>query len=170
MDGMEAVKKIRAREEWSHIPIVALTASSSEFEGKKMEAKGFNTYLRKPASMQQIEKTLRDFLPLGPVAGKENIPAALSEGALKNFHALMKELEEKVMPLQRELLGIRPRQKVRTMAQLLLDIGKNRDAAEVIRYGKRLMTANMNFQLEKEKDLIDNFIQWMEQLKERYNK
>ena len=170
MDGLEAVKKIRAREEWSHIPIVALTASSSEFEGKKLEVKGFNTYLRKPASMQQIEKTLRDFLPFGPVAGKENIPAALSEGVLKNFHALMKELEEKVMPLQRELLGIRPRQKVRTMAQLLLDIGKNRDAAEVIRYGKRLMTANMNFQLEKEKDLIDNFTLWMEQLKERYNK
>jgi len=28
------------------------------------------------------------------------------------------------------------------------------------------MTATMNFQLEKEKELIDNFTLWMEQLKE----
>ena len=164
MDGMETTKKIRAHEEWSHIPIVALTASSSEFEGKKLERKGFNAYLRKPASLTQIENALRDFLKYSPVV-QESETTVLSEGTLKNFNTLVEELEKKVMPLQKELLGIKPRQKVRAMAQALLDIGQALYSVEVKRYGERLMTANANFQLVKEKELIEQFPQWLEQLK-----
>jgi len=165
MDGIETVKKIRAHAEWSHIPIVALTASSSKFEGKKLEQKRFNAYLRKPASMAQIEKVLRDFLRFGPAAQERETTVALSEGTLKNFNVLVEELEKKVMPLQKELLGIKPRQKVRTMAQTLLDIGYILYSVEVKRYGERLMTANVNLQLVKEKELIEQFPQWLEQLK-----
>ncbi len=165
MDGIETVKKIRAHEEWSHIPIVALTASSSEFEGEKLERKGFNAYLRKPASMAQLEKALHDFLRYGPVAQERKTTVALSEGTLRNFNILVEELEKKVIPLQRELLGIKPRQKVHTMAQTLLDIGRILYSVEVKRYGERLMTANVNLQLVKEKELIEQFPQWLEQLK-----
>ena len=165
MNGIETVKKIRAHEEWSHIPIVALTASSGEFEGEKLKQKGFNAYVRKPASMAQLEKALRDFLRFGPVAQERKTTVALSEGTLKNFNVLVEELEKKVMPLQKELLGIKPRQKVRAMAQTLLDIGQLLYSVEVKRYGERLMTANVNLQLVKEKELIEQFPQWLEQLK-----
>ncbi|NOX84681.1 MAG: response regulator, partial [Chlorobi bacterium] len=165
MDGIETAKKIRAHAEWSHIPIVALTASSSKFEGKKLEQKRFNTYLRKPASMAQIEKVLRNFLRFGPVVQDRKTMVALSEGTLKNFNDIVEELEKKVMPLQKELLGIKPRQKVRAMAQALLDIGKILYSAEIKRYGERLMTANANLQLVKEKELIEQFPQWLDQLK-----
>jgi PAS domain S-box-containing protein len=165
MDGIETVKKIRAHEEWSHIPVVALTASSSEFEGEKLEQKGFNAYLRKPASMAQLEKALRDFLRFGPAAQEKETTVILSEGTLKNFNILVEELEKKVMPLQKELLGIKPRQKVRAMAQTLLDIGQILYSEEVKRYGERLMTANANLQLVKEKELIEQFPQWFDQLK-----
>ncbi len=164
MDGIETVEKIRSHAEWSHIPIVALTASSSEFEGKKLEKRKFNAYLRKPASLEQIEKALRDFLRYGPAQDRE-ATIALSEGTLKNINDIVKELEEKVMPLQRELLGIKPRQKVRAMAQALLDIGKIFYSAEVRHYGERMMSANTNLQLVKEKDLIEQFPQWLGQLK-----
>lgn len=165
MDGMEATKKIRAHEEWSHIPIVALTASSSEFDGKKLKQKGFNAYLRKPASIAQLEKALCDFLRFSRVAKESETTDALSEGTLKNFNILLEELEKKVMPLQKELLGIKPRQKVRVMAQALLDIGQTLYSVEVKHYGERLMTANANFQLVKEKELIEQFPHWLEQLK-----
>ncbi len=164
MDGIETVERIRTHAEWSHIPIVALTASSGEFGSKKLKHKKFNAYLRKPASMEQIEKTLRDFLRFGPAQERE-ATVALSEGTLKNINDIVKELEEKVMPLQRELLGIKPRQKVRAMAQALQDIGEIFNSAEVKRYGERLMSANTNLQLVKEKNLIEQFPQWVDQLK-----
>jgi len=67
--------------------------------------------------------------------------------------------------LQKELSGIKPRHKVRAMAQALLDIGETLNSTEVKRYGERLMSANTNFQLVKEKDLIELFPQWLDQLK-----
>ena len=165
MDGITAVKKIRENEEWSHLPVIALTASSSENEGRKLKDKGFNAYLRKPASPQQIEKTLKEFLPYSTKTEKKSAP--LTTKTKENIEAIYNTLQEKVIPLQKELLGIKPRRQVHNLAMVIINIGKSLYSEEVKNYGEKLLSANTNFQITKEKELIDNLPFWIEQLKER---
>ncbi len=165
MDGITAVKKIRENEEWSHLPVVALTASSSEYEGRKLKDKGFTAYLRKPASPKQIEKTLQEFLPFSTKAEEKSAP--LTAKTKENIEAIYNTLQEKVIPLQKELLGIKPRRQVNELARVIINTGKSLSSEEVKRYGEKLLSANTNFQITKEKELIDNLPFWIEQLKKR---
>jgi len=73
MDGIEAAGEIRKWEseagkgnevsEGNHIPIIALTANiNSDAEGK-FTAAGFNGFLSKPVAKQDLEATLKKWLP-----------------------------------------------------------------------------------------------------------
>jgi CheY-like chemotaxis protein/HPt (histidine-containing phosphotransfer) domain-containing protein len=70
MDGFEATAAIRLREagkgEEPRLPIIALTAGAIDGDRDKCLAAGMDDYLSKPFSMDQLEQTLRRWLPEGP--------------------------------------------------------------------------------------------------------
>lgn len=59
MDGLEATKKIRSDERFATIPIIALTAHSTEKDREKCLAAGMNDYLSKPLRTDQLVSVLR---------------------------------------------------------------------------------------------------------------
>ncbi len=169
MDGILATEHIREHPDWKQIPVVALTASSTEFEEKKFARKGFNGYLRKPATINEIISVLRQFLPYDTLAPKPERVTTLSEGTRKHFSEIEKRLLSEIMPLQQKLLGLRPRQEVKKLALMLIDVGKEYRSEELLRYGEKLQMVNKNFLLEKEKHLIENLPNFIHQLKMSYN-
>lgn len=48
MDGYEATRRIRADARWSHLPIVAVTASAATYERARCMAVGMNDVMIKP--------------------------------------------------------------------------------------------------------------------------
>lgn len=62
LNGFEAIKKIRELN--TSIPIIALTASTSEEDIKKAMAAGANNYLNKPVSSAQLFQVLSKYLSL----------------------------------------------------------------------------------------------------------
>lgn len=56
MDGMEAIKRIRAREKGTgeHIPVIALTAHAMEKDRVEVQSKGFDGYISKPLKIFEL--------------------------------------------------------------------------------------------------------------------
>ncbi len=65
MDGREVLQIIAQHEEWSKIPIVALTTSPNEEDESLCLQRGVKRYLQKPVSFQEIVdimNSLREFV------------------------------------------------------------------------------------------------------------
>ncbi len=170
MNGIAAVKAIRNHEGWSHIPVIALSASSADFDSAQRVKKDFNGYLWKPASQAEILKTLAKYLKFDIKSKRSNDDIKiLSPETVRNFSVIMESVENQILPLQRSLLGIRPRKEVENLAKLLMAIGKKYKSEEVLRYGKKLLNANKYFLLEKEKKLIENLPDFVKHLKDMHN-
>jgi two-component system, cell cycle response regulator DivK len=62
MDGIAALKQLRANPQTKNIPVIAITASAMNYTRKTMLAEGFDGYQSKPISVQdflgEIERVL----------------------------------------------------------------------------------------------------------------
>jgi two-component system, cell cycle response regulator DivK len=62
MDGITALKQLRANPQTKNIPVIAITASAMNYTRKTMLAEGFDGYQSKPISVQdflgEIERVL----------------------------------------------------------------------------------------------------------------
>ena len=67
MDGLEATRRIRAKEKDSRTPIIAMTANAMESDRKRCLAAGMDEYLSKPIKSQELQQMLQHFSsPCGP--------------------------------------------------------------------------------------------------------
>ncbi len=62
LDGIQALRAMRAHEQLVHIPVVALTASAMKGNREEILAHGFDRYLAKPIDAQEFLKTIRELL------------------------------------------------------------------------------------------------------------
>ena len=58
MDGITALRRLRADPETAAIPVVAVTASVTPSEREKVAAAGFNAYLSKPIDVVSFNETV----------------------------------------------------------------------------------------------------------------
>ena len=59
MDGFETIRRIRAREQWLNLPIIAVTAKAMKADLEKCLEAGANDYCPKPIDMEQLVSQLQ---------------------------------------------------------------------------------------------------------------
>ncbi len=64
LDGIEAMRRIRANPVTSAIPVIALTASADDEEARRLVAAGFSAVLAKPISRASLQDCLAVWLPV----------------------------------------------------------------------------------------------------------
>ncbi|WP_405054956.1 HAMP domain-containing protein [Vulcanimicrobium alpinum] len=62
MDGYETIRRIRAREEWQTLPIIALTAKAMKGDREQCLAAGASEYISKPVDIEQLVALIRVWL------------------------------------------------------------------------------------------------------------
>ena len=93
MDGYEATRKIRSREDGAHIPIIALTADAVTDARAKSLAAGMNDYVTKPINADELDAVLERWTSIPrqqPVEELDPSPSAepLDHTALGNLRKL----------------------------------------------------------------------------------
>lgn len=62
IDGLEAIRQIRADEQIAHMPIIALTALAMPGDRERCLAAGANSYLAKPVRLKELLGVIQQLL------------------------------------------------------------------------------------------------------------
>jgi len=102
MDGFEVCKKIRAAKEFENIPIIFLTARSSEVDEIKGLELGASDYVRKPVSIKTLIARIKSNLRKSEIPSIiRSEPARLRIGPLfidKDKYIVVIDGEERIFP------------------------------------------------------------------------
>jgi PAS domain S-box-containing protein len=157
MDGVEAFKIIKSNPETSHIPIVALTASVFKRDESDTKENSFDDFVKKPATLQDVIEVMSRFIPFSIRNKKATVKNYFSSLSPFINPKLYSQLELDVLPILAELQKIRPKKKVLQLADIILKLGEEFNDKPFILYAQDLRKANINFNVEREKELIVKF-------------
>jgi two-component system cell cycle response regulator DivK len=62
LDGYEVAKRLKSREDFQEIPIIAFTAHAMKGDREKMIMAGFEGYISKPMNIRDLPEQVRSFL------------------------------------------------------------------------------------------------------------
>jgi CheY-like chemotaxis protein len=62
LDGLEAIRRLRANSSFDSTPIIALTALAMSGDRERCLDAGANEYMSKPVSLKMLIKTINDLL------------------------------------------------------------------------------------------------------------
>ncbi|MFH1050049.1 MAG: ATP-binding protein [bacterium] len=102
MDGYEATKRLREKEEFKDTPIIAVTASAMKSDEKKIKDYGFQDYIRKPVRKGMLYKKLMGYLEYEVSIKKTEDRSQKSEGKIEMTAEAIERLPELLPKLEGE--------------------------------------------------------------------
>ena len=165
LNGYDTIQLMKADAALKHIPVIALSASTTKTEQELIDQYGFERYLKKPVSRIELYQILNKYLEheLIREAEKEVSSApALSPKTQSLLPEVLQELEENLMPLWQELQKTQPVDEVKRFGQAMKKIGDlyslhvcSKFGEDLIDYTDRFDISNMLTTLNQFPDLVE---------------
>jgi len=162
MDGYEATQLLKKNPETQHIPIVALTASITPREEKKIKSCQFDNYLSKPIDIEELFTVLSHYLKYTESNGEDSKDVEIQEESLESIDdrpltfeefeklpELIQILESEFLAKSEELAVLLDIDEVENFARKVFDLGKSYNVNFLKSYGKELLEFSDDFEIDR---------------------
>ncbi|MCK5684761.1 response regulator, partial [bacterium] len=153
LDGIQAMKKIRANPEQNDIPIIALSASSADKDIKDIILAGFDAYFGKPFSSQELIKVLAKFIKIKPVREQNTVVSLesvdLNLSVCKEQDELLNTFNKIILPACSRLKTVMVMSQIEDFGQKLIILAKQHDVSGLFEVGTRLIENAQIFDTKK---------------------
>jgi PAS domain S-box-containing protein len=168
MDGFRLLEKIKSDRKIRHIPVVAYSASVLMEQKERMNSSGFAGLLVKPVDITSLYLTLMKFIPYN-TAKKEDTVQALADnivsGEISDLRGLIASLETTCLEQWKAFSVTQPLDKVRSFAADLVQLGLKHHADLITAYGREMVGAADDFNIDLLLSLIMKYPSILENLR-----
>jgi two-component system sensor histidine kinase EvgS len=153
MDGFACRARMLETPALAHIPVIALTASVMPGDAHRIRDAGFNGFLEKPVSRQDLLGELARFLqhevdPVDSGIAEDYTLTTGTEASESQRRQLAEELHQTFDDTWQATRGSGDPEQLTVFAQGLIDWGRSRQVSEVVAYGQKLLTDIDAFDLD----------------------
>lgn len=175
MNGYEAAEQLKSSSNTAAIPIIAITASTSTMDRKKIMERNFSGFVPKPIEIDALFAELKKYYTVAsspelhtrqsPTTGHE-LPDLTLPGMRENLGAAITILEQDVFNSWLEFRKRQPIQAVKSFATRIRVLGKTHQLDMVETYGKSLEDLVKNFDIARMRTALENFPDLIQSLKQ----
>lgn len=160
LNGIEALTLLKANPKTRAIPVVALTAYSLQQERENFLNKGFDGYLQKPISKDELLSCLKTFLKGQTILSPETVP--LSSPALENCGAEQLEqfqalLQQEWLPRWKDIQDSLILDELESFSRDLITLAEHYKQSTLKGYAKNLLDDVERFVLESAQERLQAF-------------
>lgn len=177
MTGEEATNILKGNPEFTDIPIIALTASVLKEAEERIRSAGFDGYLTKPVAKKDLYAELVNFLPLQHGDSqtttsadmlKEDAPGIerLTEESQHRLRDVMPELEGMIASMCEEVKDSLIIGKVKSLANILIDLGKQTECQTLKSYGEALQNQATLLDIDQMTETLEKYTELLKSLHE----
>lgn len=152
LNGIHAANQIKKNASTAHIPIIALTASSTVMEKTLVLEQGFDGFLSKPIEFSKMIKELSRFLE--PVVSSEKVfnsnvlPYNISIDSIKHPLELTNTLKHEIIPLLQSLQKAFVISDFKRLGEYLTRIGKQYNVQHFSNYASNIQELVDSFDIK----------------------
>ncbi|MCG8569720.1 MAG: ATP-binding protein [Spirochaetes bacterium] len=161
MDGFEAIKQIKANEQWKSIPVIAVSASVMNQDSNDVIALGFDHFLHKPLRLNELLNVLKEYIPHEEI-GKQDKPYSIYAQLVtdQNYPYLDKMISFLKKDCQEEWKSLKGKlhfQKINIFAQKIKKFSEKYQFALCQDWADKLLLNIKTFNVEQINLLLDQF-------------
>ena len=171
MEGTEATEIIKANPDTKHIPVVALTASSSKEDESKVMESGFDGYMTKPFKVSELILMLGKFLTNTVTEEKTTDNYLVDEvdfNKMTNPKKLLNILNNEIKPTCESLKKIMIISKIEGFANYILEISNEFNCKYLNQFGTNINFYADSFETVGIEEELDRLIFGIEQLNKKW--
>ncbi len=170
MDGFEATKIIRQREQISKIPVIGLTAFAMVSDEQRIFKAGLDGHLRKPVIKKELFNTLMQFLTYSENGKNEEQAEALHEKEISpeakdKIPQVLEEIKNEYENLQEKIKRSIRINAVKSFADFLCEKGETEHIPPIVSFGRKLSEAADSYDKKRINQALSEYDSFSEALK-----
>jgi len=158
LNGYETIAAMKQNEAWQQIPVIAFTASVMGEDMEKVNQYGFDDYLRKPVSRQELLQVAARFLPLADVQPDHEAPEILPpDVTLPQLQEFLITAEAEFIPTWQAIKDKGDFDLIRHFAVNLSEKGSTHSITVIVHFAKRLQEYVESFDIIEVDSMMKQF-------------
>jgi PAS domain S-box-containing protein len=168
INGFELLQRLKKDKKLKHIPVIAYSASVMKSQKDKIMNSDFTGLLTKPIKITDLFLELMSILPhqiLQAERSSEIIEKEIEHDQIENLQELLGEIENRIYKTWESFSKRQPLEEVMDFGREIYTLGEIHHVPFLEKYGKDLIEATEDFNIEETMNLLKTYPKLIKKLK-----